>query len=72
MTFRKDRTPGSFRTGEKSLEASRSSARPAHPAPPGNLDPTLGPVDFDEVEMQSLKVMFQKRRLRQAAERGET
>ncbi|MCK5651310.1 MAG: hypothetical protein KAJ42_08035 [Gemmatimonadetes bacterium] len=53
MTFREDRVPGSLRAGEKS-QTGTPSPQPKQP-PPGNVDHRLGAVDFDEVEMRSLR-----------------
>ena len=52
MTFREDKNRASSKTEETSQTDALSSPRP----PPGNLDPTLGPVDWDEVEMQERQV----------------
>ena len=49
MTSRETRTPGSLRAEGTSQTDARSSP------PPGNLDPALGPVDNDELEMQSFR-----------------
>lgn len=61
MTFHEDRRRDSSKAGERSPMGSSSEPplmRP--PPPPGNLDPTLGPVDWDEVEMQEMQVTLDK------------
>ena len=54
MTFREDKNRDSPKAGETSRMDTTSAHLPK-PPPPGNLDPTLGPVDWDEIEMQSLR-----------------
>ena len=65
MTFREDKNRASSKVEATSQADARSSARP----PPGNLDPTLGPVDWDEVEMQDFQRMLDVREERREAKK---
>ena len=56
MTFRKDKNRDSSKAEETTqTDASSSLPMSQRQGPPGNMDPTLGPVDWDEVEMQSFR-----------------
>ena len=66
LTFREDRRRDSSKAGERSPKGSSSEPPPTRP-PPGNLDPTLGPVDWDEVEMQEMQVTLDNLEARRLA-----
>jgi hypothetical protein len=56
MTFREDRTPGSSTAGERSQTDDSFSPASQRQGPPRNVDPALGRVDWDEIEMQQVQV----------------
>ena len=56
MTFRKDKNRDSSKTEETSqTDASSSLPMSQRQGPPGNTDPALGRVDWDEIEAQNIE-----------------
>ena len=54
MTFRKAHPPGSSKAEETSQTDAPSSPASQRQGPPGNMDPALGRVDWDEFEMEAM------------------
>ena len=57
LTFREDKDRASSKTEETTqTDASSSLPMSQRQGPPGNMDPTLGRVDWDEFEMEAMHV----------------
>ena len=56
MTFRKDKNRDSSKAEETTqTDASSSLPMSQRQGPPGNTDPALGRVDWDEIEAENIK-----------------
>jgi len=64
MTFREDKDRDSSKAEETTqTDASSSLPMSQRQGPPGNTDPTLGRVDWDEFEMQAMLDRREEKRL---------